>query len=81
MTKNVQRTKRPAHIATLVEALTKIAHMRYDGDDWFGDEDGADITNDHLQSQMVEAVQLARMVLKIDVSGPTREPTDVGMST
>ncbi len=64
----------------LTEALTKIAHMRCDGDEFFGG-DGANITNDHLQDQMVEALCIARETLGITQTGPTRKPTKVARST
>jgi hypothetical protein len=70
------------------EALMTIAHMRCDGDEWFLSReevakgvDGADISNDLLQDQMVEAVCVARGTLGIQESGPVREPTKVDEST
>lgn len=70
------------------EAMMRIAHMRCDGDEWFltpkqvaEDADGADISNDLLQDQMVEVVAIARGALGIQESGPVREPTKVHEST
>lgn len=75
----------PATYAELREALTVIAHMRCDGDQFFTpardqEGDGADISNDHLQDQMTEALCVARETLGISTSGPIRAPTKVTRS-
>lgn len=76
-------TVRPTY-DQLLKVVTRIAHMRCDGDEFFNKsraDDGADISNDHLQDQMVDAVTKCRSVLGISQSGPTRRPTNVHRST
>jgi hypothetical protein len=86
-TSRASGSSRPVVVPTydqLLEALTVIAHFRCDGDEFFckdENDDAADISNDHLQDQMAEAICLARETLGISVSGPTRAPTDVHRST
>jgi hypothetical protein len=63
----------------LLALVEKIAHLRCDGDEFFGEE--ADITNDQLQDQLCLAVSECRELLGIAQSGPTREPTEVAWST
>jgi hypothetical protein len=69
---------KPTH-QELLDLVEKIAHLRCDGDEFFGGE--ADITNDQLQDQLCQAVTESRELLGIAQSGPTRPPTEVAWST
>ena len=44
----------------LLEALRTIANMKCDGDEWHGNEDGENVTNDQEHDALVDALCIAR---------------------